>query len=92
MKTKTMLTPYLDQFSGPLRLALDALVACSAAHVAAWRANGSPTDGTMDRLQHATQRAVEEANRLVLEACAEAQITRGLEILAEVRRLAELEA
>ncbi len=42
---------------------LDALAACYAAHLAAWKANGRSTDGTMSKLQHDTHRATVTALR-----------------------------
>jgi hypothetical protein len=55
------LNEFLARYTGEMRLALDALVACRAAAHAAWVANGSPTDGTRNRLQHALHDAVWEA-------------------------------
>ncbi len=86
------LAVFLGRFDGEERLALEALVACIQADLAAWKANGEPTDGTMSRLQHATRAAFGQATRDAVE-----ELTRhrrpGEEVdavIADVRRLCGL--
>jgi hypothetical protein len=63
--TMQALLPFIEGLglTTDVRLSCEALCACHAADHAAWVANGSPTDGTRNRLQVATREAVLEAER-----------------------------
>lgn len=79
-----------EQFTA-LRFALDTLALCHAAEVAAWRANGEPTDGTRNRLQGALVEATRLASRDVADAASAAGLSPQLRatILDELKHLAD---